>query len=176
MPVSKASFLLFSETCRDFDFRGVVDDLLGAPRTDQVAASTNDTLAETIGLRSPDDAEKVLFGIYIAREMLQDAALALQVIGLSAGDPSVMTHVQALEETGPILVGAGSVVLSAQRSIAERGAVEEIFSEDSGQDADLILELAQEIRRVDGNHDLGAAALAEALAPFIRQQIRDGGP
>lgn len=28
--------------------------------------------------------------------------------------------------------------------------------------------LAQEIRRVDGNHDLGAGALAEALIPFIR--------
>lgn len=27
--------------------------------------------------------------------------------------------------------------------------------------------LAQEIRRVDGNHDLGAGALAEALLPFI---------
>lgn len=28
-------------------------------------------------------------------------------------------------------------------------------------------ELAQEIRRVDGNHDLGAGALAEALMPFL---------
>lgn len=28
--------------------------------------------------------------------------------------------------------------------------------------------LAQEIRRVDGNHDLGAAALAEALQPFLQ--------
>lgn len=29
--------------------------------------------------------------------------------------------------------------------------------------------LAAEIRRVDGNHDLGAGALAEALLPFIQQ-------
>lgn len=28
-------------------------------------------------------------------------------------------------------------------------------------------QLAQEIRRVDGNHDLGAGALAEALMPFL---------
>ena len=28
--------------------------------------------------------------------------------------------------------------------------------------------LAQEIRRVDGNHSLGAGALAEALIPFLR--------
>lgn len=28
-------------------------------------------------------------------------------------------------------------------------------------------DLAQEIRRVDGNHDLGAGALAEALMPFL---------
>lgn len=28
--------------------------------------------------------------------------------------------------------------------------------------------LAQEIRRVDGNHDLGAGALAEALLPFLQ--------
>lgn len=35
-------------------------------------------------------------------------------------------------------------------------------------------ELAQEIRRVDGNHTLGAGALADALTPFIlaRQQSR----
>jgi hypothetical protein len=30
--------------------------------------------------------------------------------------------------------------------------------------------LAQEIRRVDGNHDLGAAGLAEALQPFLQAQ------
>lgn len=30
--------------------------------------------------------------------------------------------------------------------------------------------LAQEIRRVDGNHDLGAGALAEALTPFIARR------
>lgn len=29
--------------------------------------------------------------------------------------------------------------------------------------------LAQEIRRVDGNHSLGAAALAEALLPFLSE-------
>lgn len=29
-------------------------------------------------------------------------------------------------------------------------------------------DLAQEIRRVDGNHDLGAGALAEALMPYLR--------
>lgn len=30
---------------------------------------------------------------------------------------------------------------------------------------------AQEIRRVDGNHSLGAGALAEQLAPFIQSMI-----
>lgn len=37
-------------------------------------------------------------------------------------------------------------------------------------------ELAQEIRRVDGKHDLGAGALAEALLPFIasRPSISEG--
>ena len=34
--------------------------------------------------------------------------------------------------------------------------------------SDFIDALAQEIRRVDGNHSLGAGALAEALAPFVR--------
>ena len=29
-------------------------------------------------------------------------------------------------------------------------------------------DLAQEIRRVDGNHSLGAGALAEALFPFMK--------
>jgi len=33
--------------------------------------------------------------------------------------------------------------------------------------------LAQEIRRVDGNHDLGAGALAEALWPYISDLISD---
>lgn len=32
-------------------------------------------------------------------------------------------------------------------------------------------ELAQEIRRVDGNNDMGAGALAEALMPFIERQM-----
>lgn len=32
-------------------------------------------------------------------------------------------------------------------------------------------ELAQEIRRVDGNHDLGAGALAEALMPFLSSRL-----
>jgi hypothetical protein len=36
--------------------------------------------------------------------------------------------------------------------------------------------LAQEIRRVDGNHTLGAGALAEALVPYIDRAFgRDGG-
>lgn len=35
-------------------------------------------------------------------------------------------------------------------------------------------DLAQEIRRVDGNHDLGAAALAEALMPFLTPAATDG--
>lgn len=32
-----------------------------------------------------------------------------------------------------------------------------------------IEQLAAEIRRVDGNHQLGAAALAEALVPYLQQ-------
>ncbi len=32
-------------------------------------------------------------------------------------------------------------------------------------------DLAQEIRRVDGNHDLGAGALAEALVPFLSDRL-----
>lgn len=34
--------------------------------------------------------------------------------------------------------------------------------------------LAQEIRRVDGNHSLGAGALAEALMPFIARALSPG--
>lgn len=36
-------------------------------------------------------------------------------------------------------------------------------------------ELAQEIRRVDGNHDKGAAALAEALMPFLQRSASPAG-
>ncbi|MBY3155229.1 hypothetical protein HFO56_23180 [Rhizobium laguerreae] len=32
-------------------------------------------------------------------------------------------------------------------------------------------DLAQEIRRVGGNHSLGAGALAEALMPFLRKSV-----
>ena len=35
-------------------------------------------------------------------------------------------------------------------------------------------ELAQEIRRVDGNHSLGAGMLAEALLPFLNSQVATG--
>lgn len=34
-------------------------------------------------------------------------------------------------------------------------------------------DLAQEIRRVDGNNSLGAGALAEALMPFIERAYRE---
>ncbi|WP_430438955.1 hypothetical protein [Shinella sp.] len=37
-------------------------------------------------------------------------------------------------------------------------------------------ELAQEIRRVDGNHSLGAGALAEALLPFFTDALEVGQP
>lgn len=40
--------------------------------------------------------------------------------------------------------------------------------------SDLVGRLAQEIRRVDGDHTLGAAALAEALAPFVESALRAG--
>ena len=38
--------------------------------------------------------------------------------------------------------------------------------------------LSAEIRRVDGNHTLGAGSLAEALVPFIADELalRAGGP
>lgn len=36
-------------------------------------------------------------------------------------------------------------------------------------------DLAQEIRRVDGDHSLGAGALAEALMPFLSAQAQSGG-
>lgn len=32
-------------------------------------------------------------------------------------------------------------------------------------------ELAQEIRRIDGDHSLGAGAMADALMPFIEQAV-----
>ena len=37
-------------------------------------------------------------------------------------------------------------------------------------------DLAQEIRRVDGGHTLGAGALAEALMPFIRSALVEPEP
>lgn len=37
-------------------------------------------------------------------------------------------------------------------------------------------ELSQEIRRVDGNHSLGAGALAEALMPFLRAALTPAEP
>lgn len=44
-----------------------------------------------------------------------------------------------------------------------------LFAEPAKQSLDHINvdSLSQEIRRVDGNHSLGAGALAEALMPFI---------
>ncbi|WP_182421994.1 DUF551 domain-containing protein [Aureimonas sp. ME7] len=36
-------------------------------------------------------------------------------------------------------------------------------------------ELAQEIRRVDGSHSLGAGALAEALMPFLADRASNAG-
>lgn len=39
------------------------------------------------------------------------------------------------------------------------------------EDVEDVLSLAAEIRRVDGAHDLGAAALAEALKPWFAQLL-----
>lgn len=41
---------------------------------------------------------------------------------------------------------------------------------------DFIDSLAQEIRRVDGNHSLGTGALAEALMPFLSRAILETAP
>lgn len=39
------------------------------------------------------------------------------------------------------------------------------------EERELLNALSQEIRRVDGNHDLGAGALAEALMPFLSERF-----
>lgn len=33
--------------------------------------------------------------------------------------------------------------------------------------------LAEEIRRVDGNHSMGASALAEALSPYLQSKLME---
>jgi len=55
---------------------------------------------------------------------------------------------------------------SAQPRPLERGELAEV-----GPETFTVDELAQEIRRVDGNHDLGAGALAEALTPFLLTKL-----
>lgn len=41
---------------------------------------------------------------------------------------------------------------------------------------DITYELAAEIRRVDGSHELGAAELAEALVPWVMRTVETYAP
>lgn len=59
----------------------------------------------------------------------------------------------------------GAIRLAAFSEVWKKGEEGELASPRPALDVDA---LAQEIRRVDGNHTLGAGALAEALIPFLR--------
>jgi len=56
--------------------------------------------------------------------------------------------------------------MTTQRSAAETGTTQTEVARELTVEA-----LAQEIRRVDGNHALGASALAEALLPFVGRYL-----
>lgn len=64
-------------------------------------------------------------------------------------------------------------ISEAGKSVDERALVEEIITAALSVAPQVIDvdALAQEIRRVDGNHDKGASALAEALMPFLTARI-----
>lgn len=155
-----------------------------APRLDQSSAETEEQIRECIELLSGDDARKVAFGIFLVHDMMEKAAMVADAV---LGNPERLAFMQTLlrsdsEDARNYFAGmlaaartfdASShllcaTILRAQQSIAERMELERQFGEDPGPD--FILDLAQEIRRVDGNHDLGAAALAEALEPFLRER------
>lgn len=62
----------------------------------------------------------------------------------------------------------------ARRALSDARDVHEAFTQAAAPDnlpMPVFDALAQEIRRVDGDHSLGAAALAEALAPFVASQL-----
>ncbi|MCZ7862667.1 hypothetical protein O9X98_14930 [Agrobacterium salinitolerans] len=59
----------------------------------------------------------------------------------------------------------GAIRLAAFCEVWKKGEAGELVSPKPALDVDT---LSQEIRRVDGNHSLGAGALAEALIPFLR--------
>ena len=58
-------------------------------------------------------------------------------------------------------------------SRAEYDALPDLSAKPEGEGAPTFTvdELAQEIRRVDGQHSLGAGALAEALTPFLLEKL-----
>lgn len=188
MGVSREEFEEFVARCSANDPRGFLEQFVGVQRMDQIAAMTEEDLLGCIDLITEEDAAKVLFGIYLAYDSMEAWAGGLEqmdrIAEMVSGtfdiprEAASHSHFAAkiLQGVAVTTLIKGALVQSLQRSVAERIELEKIVSGEDAEEVDLTLELAQEIRRVDGNHDLGAAALAEALVPFILQKIRDGRP
>lgn len=93
---------------------------------------------------------------------LADVVICADLAAASAGidlDAAVVRKFNATSEK----VGLPQRLPSGGGPTQEKAPMTELVIDD----------LAQEIRRVDGNHDLGAGALAEALMPFIRGAYPD---
>jgi hypothetical protein len=61
----------------------------------------------------------------------------------------------------------GAIRLAAFCEVWKKGEDGDLAADKSSKPSLDVDSLAQEIRRVDGNHSLGAGALAEALMPFL---------
>lgn len=69
----------------------------------------------------------------------------------------------------------GAIRLAAFCEVWKKGESGELATDKLPKPSLDVDALAQEIRRVDGNHSLGTGALAEALMPFIQNATTNTG-
>lgn len=93
----------------------------------------------------------------------------MEAVSLAMHPPAALTQDEAEDWCGPLLhfLDIYLDIYTALRGAPEAPPVQEPPTPAVSVKALDVDALAQEIRRVDGNHSLGAGALAEALMPFL---------
>lgn len=118
-------------------------------------------------VRASPEAERTVLWLLLCRAV-EAKVREQQWIPVSERQPDEeQGEVLALMEDGSCGRNAGADALDAAAATASHAGGQMIIDVDA---------LAQEIRRIDGNHSLGAAALAEALMPFLQEQMAERKP
>lgn len=87
------------------------------------------------------------------------------------GEREAVARIIRTMVSGPHFTDPASIAAHKQDLLLAADAILAALSRPAPVAGFTVDDLAQEIRRVDGNHDLGAGALAEALMPFLSAPV-----